>query len=335
MEDLAGKQVLFIAPQFFGYEQEITNEMRRQGATVDYLPDRPFSSPLLKAVTRLRREWVLPIADRYFMNAIDAFGRSRYDIIFVVVGEGLSVKILKELRASFPRAPLILYMWDSMRNRRSLRLNLPFFDSCYTFDANDAKVFGMHFRPLFFAPGFERAATATFQYYLSFVGTAHSDRYAIVSSVADALPEKMKCYWYLYLQAPWVFWAHKAVNSAYRGATINNFHFDPLSKAQVQNIFFNSLGILDIEHPNQIGLTMRTFEAMGASKKLVTTNQQVREMDFFNPNNILVINRHNLEKIPNSFLETPYSPLAIDVYRKYSIKGWLEDILSHSGYSLL
>ncbi|WP_029526178.1 CgeB family protein [Polaromonas glacialis] len=334
MDDLAGKQVLFIAPQFFGYEKEIQNEMRRQGAAVDFLPDRPFSSPLLKAVTRLRRELVLPLADRFFMNAIEAFGRSRYDLIFVVVGEGLSTRTLKELRASFPGAPLVLYMWDALRNRRSLALNLPLFDACHTFDASDAKVFDMRFRPLFFSPGFECGATDDFQYHLSFIGTAHSDRYAIVSNVAAALPEKSNCYWYLYLQAPWVFWAHKLMNSAYRGASIKSFHFDPLSKEQVQHVFFNSRAILDIEHPNQIGLTMRTFETMGASKKLITTNQLVRDMDFFNPNNILVIDRHQLQKIPDSFLQTPYAPLADAVHQKYSIKGWLDDILSHSSLSV-
>lgn len=330
MHDLRGKQVLFIAPEFFGYEKEIADEMRRQGAEVDFLPDRPFTSPLMKAVTRLRREWVLPLTDRFFLNSVEAFRRSRYDLIFVVVGEGLSVRALSELRASFPGAAFVLYMWDAMRNRRLLERNLPFFDTCHTFDANDAKTFGMKFRPLFFSPGFARSATPDFQYHLSFVGTAHSDRYKIVSNVTAALPKQTNCYWYLYLQAPWVLWAHKLGNPAFRGVSMKSFRFDPLPKAAVQRVFFNSLAVLDIEHPRQTGLTMRTFETMGASKKLITTNALVKESDFFNPENILVIDRGSVPKIPSSFLRSPYVPPVDAIYQKYSLAGWLNDVVPYS-----
>jgi len=327
ISDLRGERVLFIAPQFFGYEKEILDELLRRGAEVDFLPDRPFSSPLMKAVTRLRREWVLPLADKFFLTSVETFGRSHYKLIFVVVGESLSVSALSALRSSFPGATFVFYMWDAMRNRRLLERNLALFDICHTFDANDAKTFGMKFRPLFFSPGFTRSATEDFQYHLSFVGTAHSDRYRMVSNVEAALPKHVKCYWYLYLQAPWVFWAHKIGNPAFRGAAMQNFRFNPLPKVELQRVFFNSLAILDIEHPRQTGLTMRTFETMGANKKLITTNQHVREYDFFNAQNILVIDRHSINIIPQSFLESPYVPLSADLYYKYSVAGWLDDFL--------
>lgn len=330
MYDLQGKKVLFVGPQTFGYEKEIANEMRRQGAEVDFLPDRPFTSPLLKAVMRVRREWVLPLADRFVLNSVEAFGRSSYDLVFVIGGEGLSARTLPILRASFPAASFVLYLWDALRNKRLLDRNLPFFDHCLTFDASDAKIHGMKFRPLFFSPGFARSPSANFLHHLSFIGTAHSDRVRIVSNVLAALPEKTKFYRYLYLQAPWMYWIHRLGNSAYKGIAMNNFCFDPLPKTDVQNVFFNSLAILDIEHPGQTGLTMRTFETMGANKKLITTNTMVRDTDFFNPDNILVIDRTSVPKIPASFLNTSYVPLADEIYRKYSMAGWLSDIFSCS-----
>jgi hypothetical protein len=327
MFNLQGKSVLFIGPQTFGYEIEIMNEMRRQGADVDFLPDRPFKSPFMKAVIRVRREWVLPLADRFVMNAVEAFGRASYDLIFVIGGEGLSVRSLPWLRTSFPTATFVLYLWDSLKNKRLLYRNLPFFDRCVTFDPKDAKVFGMKFRPLFYSPGFVREANVCSQYHLSFIGTAHSDRYKIVSNLLSILPENIKFYRYLYLQAPWMYWIHKLGNSAYRGASIDEFCFSPMKKADVQSIFFDSLSVLDIEHPSQLGLTMRTFETLGACKKLITTNENIRETDFYNENNILVIDRFNIEKIPESFFNTPYIPLSEDIYKKYSISKWLDDAL--------
>lgn len=330
MYDLLGKKVLFVGPQTFGYETEIVNEMRRQGAEIDFLPDRPFTSPLMKAVMRVRREWVLPLADRFVLNSVEAFGRSSYDLVFVIGGEGLSAKTLPKLRAFFPTATFVLYLWDSLSNKRQLDRNLPFFDQCITFDANDAKAFGMKFRPLFFSPGFARGPSTAFQYHLSFIGTAHSDRFKIVSNLLAVLPENTVFHRYLYLQAPWMFWVHKLGNSAYRNASMKDFRFNPLAKAEVQNVFFNSLAVLDIEHPGQTGLTMRTFETMGANKKLITTNALVKETDFYNYENILVIDRATTPKIPDSFFATPYVPLEGALYQKYSLAGWLNDVLSRS-----
>jgi hypothetical protein len=231
------------------------------------------------------------------------------------------------LRASFPRATFVLYLWDALRNKRGVDRNLTFFDRCITFDASDAKTFGMKFRPLFFSPGFERPATTKFQYHLSFIGTAHSDRFKIVSNLANALPTQAIFYRYLYLQAPWMFWVHKLGNSAYREASMEDFRFYSLAKAEVQEVFFNSLAILDIEHPGQTGLTMRTFETMGARKKLITTNAMVQATDFYRPENILVIDRATVPKIPSSFLDSPYVPLPDAIYKKYSMVGWINDLL--------
>lgn len=327
MSKLFGKQVLFIAPQYFGYEIDIAEEMKREGAEVDFLPDRPFLSPFLRGLIRFRRELVLPLMDHYFLNAIEKFGRHHYDIIFVVVGEGLSTRTLTALRTSFPNANLVLYMWDALRNRRLLDKNLSLFDTCHTFDSSDAKSYGMNFRPLFFSPGFEQEVALDFKYDISFVGTAHSDRCRIVSNVKAALPNKTTCYWYLYLQAPWVFYGHKLVNQSFRNESIKNFNFEALSKPVVQSIFFKSRAILDIEHPNQSGLTMRTFETIGANKKLITTNNRIVEYDFFNHDNIFVIDRKNVSDKIDNFIRGPYIPLTSSLYMKYSLAGWLNDVI--------
>ena len=328
MKTLNGKQVLLIAPLFFGYEEDIAAEFRGRGAEVDFLPDRPFQSSFMKAVTRIRRELILRHADRFFEDAIQQFGRKKYDLILVIQGEGVSPRFLSSLRATFPGASFVLYMWDSFRNKKSLVPNIKHFDKCLTFDPIDAKKYNMEFRPLFYSGGFNNAGVQNFEYDISFIGTAHSDRYRIVSEVAANLPGTKCCYWYLYLQAPWVFWMHKVRNSAFKNASIKEFKFVPLIKSEVQRVFYGSRAVLDIEHPAQTGLTMRTFETMGTGKKLITTNQQVREYDFFNPQNILVIDRNSPVQVPQSFLDTPYIPLSNDLYVKYSLQGWIDKLIS-------
>lgn len=327
MRRLDGKRVLLVAPRFFGYEREIRSEIERRGAVVDWLPDRPFDTPLLTALTKYRPQWVLPSADRLYQRLLLEMGAKKYDTILVVNGQTLSHKMLSTLRTSFPAAKVVLYMWDSIENRRGVVENLPLFDAMYSFDPQNAREYGMRLRPLFFSKGFEQAPEADFDHHLSFVGTAHTDRYAVVSRLRSNLPAELRGYWYLYLQAPWVYHAYRVTNPSMRQARRDEFQYEPLQKSALQTVFSRSLAIVDIEHPQQRGLTMRTFETMGSHKKLITTNAQIRDYDFFNEDNICVVNRTDAQ-IPSGFLDSPFIPLVPELYRRYSIEGWVDEVLN-------
>ena len=311
-------------PKFFGYENEIRADLERQGAIVDWLPDRPFDSPALKALTKLSPSWALPFADYYYQNLLLSFDSQSYSRIFVVNGQTLSYKFLSKLRSSYPAAEVILYMWDSIKNRPNIVKNLSLFDKAFSFDAESVKDYGFDHRPLFFSPGFKPSTTSP-NYQLSFIGTAHSDRYEVISKVKDILPVGMYTFFYLYLQAPWVFNAYKLTKSSFRGAKKIDFNFKSLDKTMVQSIFSKSFAILDVEHPHQTGLTMRTLEAFGAHKKLVTTNQDIEGYDFYSPNNICIIDRKKAV-IPKSFFDTEFTPPPPSIYERYSLRGWLNEI---------
>ncbi|MDN3920954.1 glycosyltransferase family protein [Roseateles violae] len=330
MKSLENKRVLLCAPNFFGYELEIRKALQARGAEVDCIPDRPFTSPFLKAVTRYRRNWILGYADRQYEKALSGFGRQHYDLILVVQGEALSPRFLRSLRSSYPSARFVLYMWDSFRNKRQLLGNLERFDHSLSFDPLDAKQYGMTFRPLFYCPDFVDATafTGEYEYDVSFIGTAHSDRYSLVRQLSAALPKGSSTYWYLFLQSTWMFHIQKLGNPSFAGSTATDFAYVPLAKAEVQRVFKASRSVLDIEHPAQTGLTMRTFEALAAGKKLITTNRNILEYDFFDPQNILYIDRSQTPDIPASFSQTPYRPVSPALMDKYSLDGWLNDVLN-------
>jgi hypothetical protein len=326
MMQLAGKRVLLVAPRFFGYEKEIRSEIESRGARVDWLPDRPFDTPLMTALTKHKPEWILPAADRLYGRELERLGATSYDIVLAVNGQTLSNTMLRTLRARFPSARFILYMWDSIENRGGVVGNLPLFDATFTFDPLNARQFGMTLRPLFFSKGFERPPSSENDYHLSFIGTAHTDRYQVVSRLRGGLRPDLQTYWYLYLQAPWVYHAYKLTNPAMRGARRGDFEFQPLEKSRLQAVFARSLAVLDIEHPRQRGLTMRTFETMGSHKKLITTNVQVVDYDFYDPDNICVVDRA-APQVPAAFLDTPFKPLSPERYRRYGIAGWVDEVL--------
>ncbi len=326
MQQLKGKRVLLIAPRFFGYELEIQREMRRRGAVVDWLADRPFDTPWQAAATRLVPSAVHKIADQFYRRALEGMAADQYDLVLVINGQTISVPTLASFRTRFPRARFVLYMWDSMENRSNSATLLDQFDTAFSFDPRSVKEYGMGFRPLFFSTGFERHSTGEFAYDLSFIGTMHTDRYEVISKVRRSLGDGIRAHWYLYLQAPWVYWAYRTVKPAMRSAKLSDFSYAPLGREEVQRVFAQSRAVIDIEHPRQFGLTMRTFETVGCGKKLITTNAQVRHYDFYDPRNVCIIDRKE-PHIPPEFLSTPYVDLVPALYYKYSVAGWLDEIL--------
>jgi hypothetical protein len=327
MSDLVHKKVLLIAPRFFGYEKAIMQQLTQLGATVDFLADRPYSKPWQTGLTRIAPFVIQPFIDRFYQAKLDTLISNRYDLVFIINGQTLSKKILQRLKNTYPHAKFVLYLWDSVQNRPKSVKNFIFFDKVLTFDSVDARKYGIGLRALFFTPEFENLDNTTHQFDISFIATMHSDRYKIVLEVIKKLPSHLKTYWYFYLQAKWVFYLYALTKKLFRQSTIKTFRFSPIDKLQLKQVFKDSKAILDIEHPNQKGLTMRTLETLGANKKLITTNPRVKEYDFYKKENIFVIDRNNPD-IPTTFWDTEYQKLPDHIYAKYTLKHWLLEVLS-------
>lgn len=324
---LEGKRFLFVAPPFFGYYNEIIEEIKSRGAKADWLPDRPLDHSIGKTITRFAPKIVSRVADRIYSDMLSDYGASSYHYVLVINGQTLSTKFLRSLRASYPEALFILYMWDSIANRRHISDNFSFFDRVLSFDPVDASFYGLLLRPLFYTQQFSGSHPHTsFAYDISFVGTAHSDRYDVISRLTHDLPPSIHAFWYLYLQAPWVFYVYRLLKPGRRRSRFDEFRYATLAISAVNDIFRSSRAVLDITHPRQHGLTMRTLETLGASKKLVTTNAAVSDYDFYDPANIAVIDRR-APTIDPDFLRSAYSPVASSIVSRYSLAGWLDEVL--------
>lgn len=85
--------------------------------------------------------------------------------------------------------------------------------------------------------------------------------------------------------------------------------------------------LIDLVRPNQTGLSFRIFEAMALHKKIITNNETIKQYDFYNENNILVINEDNLN-IPLNFINSKYQPLPENIYNKYTIETWVDTVFN-------
>lgn len=323
--NLKGKRILFFSAQFFGYQYEITKAMQRQGAIVDYFDERPANNVIVKALIRINRNLLSYYIDYYYRKIIQQTQKYTYDYIFITKGESISEKILAQIKKVHFKAKVIVYHWDSIANNKNALCLLPFVDRVYSFDKTDCIQYNLCFLPLFYIDDYTRVCTSpsNIKYEMLFVGTMHSDRYIIVEKIKRLIEGPT----YVWLFFPSIFLYYKAFlqNQYFRKIPKEYFHFKSITKNEIISLFKKTKIILDIQHPKQTGLTMRCIEVLGARKKMITTNESIKDYDFYHPNNIYVIDRNN-PVIDNDFLLSDYMVLPQDIYDKYSITGWLSQI---------
>ena len=128
----------------------------------------------------------------------------------------------------------------------------------------------------------------------------------------------------MYLQSKLVYIFYKVFYKEFRSSSIKEFEFKKLSYDKYIDICKNSNIILDVVMGQQNGLTMRTFEAIGLNKKLITTNKNIDKYEFYNKDYILIYDRQVLDFNDKFFMNTPVS---YNNKNKYTLSNWVKTIL--------
>lgn len=331
--DLKGKRILMFHVPNYGYHKVMIESFKKAGAEVDDFDSRPSHNFWTKALIRINRNLLGPIIDRYHNNIIEKVKNNHYDIVYCYKGEAFSPAMIQRLKTLFPLAYFVLYFPDSVRNNPSARQIIPLFDDCYTFDKEDVQDFGVKFLPLFYSDNMRLVANANVkkEYDLFFVGTVHSDRYTFIKKIVSQYEAKgLKAYTWFYFPSRILYYKMCIENREVRKAPKNEFKFNTIPSDRLAQLLSASKVVLDIQHPKQTGLTMRTIETLGAKKKLITTNPQIVDYDFYTPSNILLVDRIN-PIIPDDFMTTHYADIPQNIYEKYYIDNWCDSLLQ--GYS--
>lgn len=84
--------------------------------------------------------------------------------------------------------------------------------------------------------------------------------------------------------------------------------------------------LVDFVISTHSGLSLRTFEALGYRKKLITTNAEIEKYDFYHPDNIFIWRGGSLDGL-QAFIARPYHELPQEIYQKYSFGNWVRYVL--------
>ncbi len=329
MDSLVGKKVLFFATS--GFSDGIVKKMRDLGLVVDYYNDKPNDGFICKTCGRYQIKAYESKFIKYYKSIIESKKHEKYDFVFVINGENTPIKALEWLKESFKDAKMILYMWDSVANKKNIDKKWNCFDMVYTFDRKDylANKDKLQFLPLFYYEDYlpKEELNSEYNYDVSFIGTGHEDRIKIVKAVKKQCEDMgLSFYSYVFMPHMLVFLYNKLRNKHFKKVSMKDVKYDKLPFKTTYAIYKGSKCVMDVESSTQTGLTMRTIEMIGLKKKLITTNKDIVNYDFYNENNIMVVDRTNF-KIDKAFFDKPYEELDASIYEKYSLTGWIKNVL--------
>jgi len=330
MQELQGKTVLLLAPKFFGYELEIKKELENLGATVIYFDERPKNDFFTKVFIRLNlKSFISSRIDNYYKSIVDSTKNNNIDYLFLVAPETIYLKTIEEIKYNHKDIKVLTYFWDSIKNKKTALSYLDISDKFFSFDSNDIKVDNkIEFLPLFYIKDYAKISDEknNLNYDIAFIGTVHSDRYKIIKQIEKQLnSHNLKTFSYFYSPSRILFLFQKIFKKDFRAIRWSDVSFQSLNKEDVIDIIKQSKAVVDIQHPLQFGLTMRTIEMLGAKRKLLTTNQNIHDYDFFNDSNIYLLDRNNF-RIEKDFFDIPYQKISKDIYEKYSLSNWIKSI---------
>lgn len=332
-KEFTQKKILLFSPEFFGYGKAIAEKLKFYGAEVSFFDERPGNDFLTKVFIRLNKSLLKHKTKNYYDNIIVSLAENYYDYVLFLNAEAISKKELEKLKKTQLKAKFMLYMWDSIKNKKNTKSLITYFDIKYTFDKNDSKDLknlNFNFRPLFYLDDFKTINSSIKKTSdLLFVGTIHSDRYNLLMLIKKWITENNLTFdFFMFFQSKKLYYFNKFFNKTFVGAKYSDFEYTPLNTKKLIKKIEQTNVVLDIQHPKQTGLTIRSIEMIGARTKMITTNENIKNYDFYDPSNILVIKRGGQMNINKDFFKTNYKPINQEISYKYSIDGWLKEVFN-------
>ena len=301
--------------------------MQKRGAHVDEYDERPSQNALMKIVIRLFKKTVPQIFNNYIKNVIKQNENKDYDYILICRGEAFTTYSIRTLRNAYPKAKVILYLWDVMHNCK-MKDVLDSCDKCMSFDPVDASENNIGFRPTFFVDDYLPVKeTNNFMYDVEFICTLYHPRHKMIKELRRQF-EQQNIRFFTYLYVPGIIRYIQESLFHFPFYSFKEISLTPISITDTIDILNKTKCILDVNPPYQTSLSTRAHEAMAARRKYITTNKHIKDYEYYNPNNVLVVDINN-PIIPKEFLETPFEPVSEQIMHKYSVRGLVDDLFEN------
>ena len=294
-------------------------DMYRDAASqYDNVDIKEIYTPLNNIGLRILRRIIIliPGLDSFFFGD---WNKNLNEYTKIIINDAMfNNNILKYISKKNAVASKYVYYTNAVRNSRIKPNNIPKDWRVYTFDISDSKEFDIEYSPEYYTEHQENIKY-DLKYDVCYVGADKTNvRLKNLLDIKEVLRKnKVQNFFH-------IFRVLKKYNKYELQETTNMF----LKYEDIQRIILESKCILELQMEGQSGCTLRTLESMFLNRKLITNNKDIVNYDFYNPNNIFVIeNADDFKDRFNDilkFMRSPYQKLPDMVKNNYKFCKWLE-----------
>lgn len=313
-------QITLISLDNWGLNKHIASTLQKQGHTVHHIDFNVFKykypSVLHKAYNFILKAFFKTNLKhlhygKEILKKLQEINEVQ-DVILTIKGDFINPESILEFKKYTKKS--IGFFNDNTYRCPKIKRVLHCFDEVYSFEKDDCTNFDLKFAPNWiYNENVSKSETAL--EYDVFNISSIDKRLPILVRIAEELKSKKINFKFIIYDKK-----HKPTDDT---ITYINKHM-PLS--EVNDYINRSKVLLDINRIGQIGLTFRVFESLGLEKKLITTNSDIKNYDFYNPNNILIIDEKN-PVIPVDFFKNEYEKVPAHIFEKYTLEGWVDSVI--------
>ncbi len=315
-------KVALISLDYYGYDKYIVSAMKELGIEAvhidiyanryqyPHLWDR-FKNLINKTFFKhnIKREHL----DKLIHKELSHYGEQ--DKIIIIHAEWLSPQSLEFCQSKSKE--MIAYHYDGVQRMPAISNTFGYFDKIYSYDKKDVEKYNLEFIPNYI---YEQQPKGGIVKRKAFNISSLDKRTPVLEKIASALEKKKFPYEFIVVNRRQLNFYVPKIKTKIK--YLNKM----ISRERSLEKIKNSNLMIDIQRPEQMGLTFRVFESLGYHKKLITTNKDIVNYDFYNPNNILLVDTENIE-IPDDFLNSEYQEIPEEIINKYTIKNWVKKVL--------
>lgn len=311
-------KITIVSYDNWGLNEHLKNSLEQKGHTVNHINFFDFKYQYPNFRTKLYN-FILKIFSNknikniYYGNQVlKKLGDNpeMQDAILTLKGDFIDPRAIRKFKKYTKKS--IAYFNDSISRYPKIKEVLHCFDEVYSFEKNDCRKNNLKFITNWIYP--VQANNTSPQKYQVYNISSKDKRTAVLSKIAIQLKEKKINYRII------IFHKKNKIKDS-------NLEFTsvPIPLSEVNDNLYNSQILLDINRKGQNGLSFRVFESICLEKKLITTNADIKNYDFYNPNNILIIDEKKTE-IPLDFFSTEYKKIPEVIFQKYTLDQWINDV---------
>lgn len=309
------KRILFMCPDFFGYSNIILEELQKH-SDVDF-----FFNNFIEKQNFFKRKFMKKKLceenNNFYETIYEKIKGNTYTHFLFIKGNMIPNNFFEKLKKLNPNIKIISYQWDDIDNCKEILDKKKYLSKLYTYSKYDEKKYNIEYFPMFLKnKNIENNIDREFE--ILNIGTLHENRLKIYRTI-NLFDFKIKNH---------ILKGGLKTYLKYKIFLKKSFRLEKraLTHDEYLKILRKSKAILDLPIENQKGLTTRVYEGLSNGVKVITFNEEIKNYEFYNKNNILILEKINYKKI-YQFLKKDFDYENCFLSENCYISKWVYEIL--------